>query len=214
LCLFAFVNARVVAAGNWDYLVAGERERDSYDTAIRKILSKGWGKDVVLRYVHIPPFESELVIGIRRAGRNYHAFVIEPSSHIWDEEVKRLGRKHPDFSRIRAVYKERPISEAYVRRVAAVWRNVLADSRNYHNDEAVQVDSSQLYFLLSLRPGEHSAAHATALGPKTEELMHIASDLSAFVYPAKADERMMFTWLDQSEKKMGIKIPTRPNQSH
>jgi hypothetical protein len=205
LLLSLIVAIRAGASDRRDYLIRGEREKDTYDRAIRRILRQGWQKDIVLRYVHIPPFEKELVIGIRRVGADYRAFVLEPSSHIWTEEVKRLERKRPDFSHIQAVYKERPISHTYVRQAAAFWRYVLSDPRNYHEDTDSYLDSSQLYFFLGLLPQEHLAAHAVKLGPKSEELMHVASDLSAFVYPAKADEAKMFEWLRQSEKKVGFR---------
>ena len=203
LLLSLIVSTRASALDRRDYLIRGE-QKNTYDTAIQRILRQGWQKDVVLRYVHIPPFEKELVIGIRRVGAGYRAFVLEPSSHIWSEEVKRLERKRPDFSHIQAVYKERPISETYVRHAAEFWRYVLSDPRNYHEDTDSYLDSSQLYFFLSLLPHEHFSSHAIKLGPKSEELMHVASDLSAFVYPAKADEAKMFEWLRQSEKKAGF----------
>ena len=205
LFLAVIVARPAVASDQRDYLIPGEREKDSYDKAIRQILRQGWDKDVVLRYVHIPPFEKELVIGIRRTSQGYRAFVLEPTSHIWSEEVKRIERKRPDFSRIHAIYKERTISEAYVRRVAAFWRYVLAGPRNYHKDASTYLDSSELYFFLGLLPGERLTAHAIKLGPKSEELVHVASDLSAFVYPAKVDETKMFEWLRSSEKKVGFR---------
>ncbi len=206
MLLLTLVVARpVLALDQRDYLIRGERDNDTYDKAIRRILRQGWRKDVVLRYVHIPPFEKELVIGIRRTGKSYSAFVLEPTSHIWSEEVKRIERKHPDFSHIHAIYKERIISEAYVRRAAAFWRYVLVDPRNYRKDTDTYLDSSQLYFFLGLLPREHLAAHAIKLGPKSEELMHVASDLSTFVYPAKANEEKMFEWLRSSEKKVGFR---------
>ncbi len=205
LLLSLVVATRAGTSDRRDYLIRGEREKDTYHRALRRILRQGWQKDVVLRYVHIPPFEKELVIGIRCIGADYRAFVLEPSSHIWSEEVKRLERKRPDFSHIQVVYKERPISETYVRHAAAFWRYVLSDPHNYHEDTDSYLDSSQLYFFLGLLPQEHFAAHAIKLGPKSEELMHVASDLSAYVYPAKADEAKMFHWLRQSEKEVGFR---------
>ena len=78
LLLIVLLGAAKAEAGDPnDYLLRGEREKDSYERAIERILSRGWDNDVVLRFVHIPPFEKELVIGIRRVGLSYRAFVLE-----------------------------------------------------------------------------------------------------------------------------------------
>src|SRR2546423_686803 len=74
LLLSLIVAARASALDRRDYLIRGEREKDSYERAVEQILPQGWDKDVVLRFVHIPPFEKELVIGIRRIGINYRVF--------------------------------------------------------------------------------------------------------------------------------------------
>ena len=212
LLLIVLLGAAKAEAGDPnDYLLRGEREKDSYERAIERILSRGWDNDVVLRFVHIPPFEKELVIGIRRVGISYRAFVLEPSSSIWSEEEKRIERKQPDFSHIRAIYKEQPISKAYVKRCAALWQLVLANPQNYHVDPNSYLDSSQLYFFLKFPQNEQLTAHAIKLGPKSKELIKISDDLSAYVYPAKATEPMMYRWLNESEKKVGVKssaIPT------
>src|SRR5438067_6567554 len=61
LLLSLIVAARASALDRRDYLIRGEREKDSYERAVEQILPQGWDKDVVLRFVHIPPFEKELV---------------------------------------------------------------------------------------------------------------------------------------------------------
>jgi hypothetical protein len=204
LLLSLILSIRAGASDRWDYLTRGEREKDTYDKAVRRILWQAWNKDVVLRHVHFPPFEKELIIGIRRAGTSYRAFVLEPSSSIWSREESRYRGQRPNFSGIQAIYKERPISEPFVRRAAALWRYVLADQANYHVADS-GLDSSELYFFLGFLPSEHLAAHTSNLGPKSEQLVYVANDLSAFVYPAKVNEAKMYQWLRQSEKKVGIK---------
>src|SRR3954463_15845731 len=101
--------ATVTAAKERDDFREGDDRDDTYQQAIRRVLAQGFRNDVVVRVLTLGAFGGEDIVGIRRTNSGYRAFTVEPSSHIWDEEVKRYRRERPDFSRIRSSYHERPI---------------------------------------------------------------------------------------------------------
>jgi len=131
-----------VHASERDYMQRGEEKLTAdyqikYDRAVRYVLSRAWRKDVVVRMVDIPPFQAEWTAGIARTSTGYQAFEVTASKHIWGE----LGlgsdypkRKKRDYHSIRPILHERPMSDALSGRIAALWRRVLADPRNYGQD--------------------------------------------------------------------------------
>ena len=142
--LMSFARAQSLAADR-DYLQRGEEDLTAdyqikYDRAVRHVLARGWRKDVVVRMVNIPPFRPESVVGIARTSTGYKTFEVTASKHIWSE----LGfgssdpkRRKADYRSINPILHERSISEALSARIAALWRRVLTDSRNYGKDTSI-----------------------------------------------------------------------------
>ncbi len=196
-------------AADKDYLQRGEREVEGtsivYDRAIRDILSRGWRRDVVLRMLVIPPFEQELVAGISRGPDGCRAFSVTASKHIWKE----LGfgssdpqRKKGYYHAVQPILHERPIPAPLAARIAALWRRVLADPKNYGKDPALYLDTDQFGFYVSFLPGEHLTAHTTGVGKKGEELWRVGVSVAA--YAEGMTERDLVRDIAKAERKLGI----------
>jgi len=188
-----------------EHLIRRDVEHDEYRDAIRRLLSQGWGNDIVVRLVDIPPFQKEAIMGIRRVKGGYEAFSIEPSRSIWSEAEKRFESKRPDFSKIRADYRHRPISESLTRRYVAFWQYILADSNNYKADKnALYTDTSKLYFLVRPQGSRPLAAYFLEMGPKSKQLMYVAYDLFMFCRLQKVNEDELLKYVKKSERAVGI----------
>lgn len=199
----------VGAAKERDDFRDGDDRDDSYQRAIRRVLWQGFRNEVVLRTLTIGAYGGEDIMGIRRVASGYRAFRLAPSSSIWDEEVKRIDGRRPDFSKIRSTYYERPIPEALVARCVAVWTHALRDRRNYpsEKEQATYLDSTQFYFFVRVGARESLAAHTSNfLGPATAELttvgMNIASPANQQIFDRDLDKA-----LRRAEKRLGMTSP-------
>jgi len=197
-------------AAERDYLQRGERELQgredvAYDAAVRDVLSRGWRSDVVLRMLDLPPFQPEWVAGIARARDGYRAFSVEASKQVWGA----LGfgssdpkQKKGDYHSVHPVLHERPISPSVAARIAALWRRVLADQRNYGKDPNLYLDTDQLSFYLSFQPTERLTAHTVGLGPKLTHLWHVSALLAN--YAEGMSERELIKEVAKRERTLGI----------
>jgi hypothetical protein len=204
------------AAQERDNFEKGEDEHDTYQKALRQILWQGWRRDVVLRMIVLTPFSEEYVVGVRRVGREYRCFVINPSSHIWTEEVKRLSRKTPDFSHIRGKFEEMPVREDIVVRVARLWRQGINDPKSYlsqaERDRIISVDSTILYFLVHLLPTERAAAHTNdSQGRNATAMLRVGFDLPLYAH-GDISERAFQKTLARAEESLGIKPGHGPSK--
>ena len=210
IVLIAAASRAPAIAQDHDYLQHGEKELTAdyqikYDRAVRHVLGRAWRGDVVIRMLTIPPFEAESVTGIARTPSGYQAFEIMASKHIWSE----LGfgssdpkRKTADYRSIKPVLHERVMSESLAARVAAVWRRVLADSRNYGKDPSLYLDTDQFSFYLAFAPRERVAAYITGWGPHTLQLIHVAAAVASHANGAPAG--YLAKELAKAERKLGI----------
>ena len=195
-----------VKAGQRDYLQRGEEKLTDqieikYDRAVRDVLSRAWRTDVVLRMVDIPPFQPEWVTGITRTGDRYHAFEVTASKHIWSV-LGFGGGKKGDYHSIHPIIHERAISPSLAARIAALWRRVLKDSRNYGTDTAMYLDTDQFTYYLSFMPGERLTANTIGWGPKTEQLNNVAFALANHAEGAPQGE--LVKAVTKAERKLGI----------
>src|SRR6266513_2821271 len=132
-----FVSAQLSLAGDQDHLQRGEPELKydhdvKYDRFVHRILFRGWKSDVVLRTLALPPFNPEAVLGLLGRDGHYLAFVVRPSNQIW--EASGLGGTKPHIQDVWPIFHSRPISDSLAARIAAVYRHVLTDRRNYSRD--------------------------------------------------------------------------------
>ena len=72
--------------------------------------------------------------------------------------------KERDYHSVRPIVHDRPISTSLAARIAALWRRVLKDSRNYGTDTAMYLDTDQFTYYLSFMPRERLTAYTTPLG--------------------------------------------------
>jgi hypothetical protein len=196
-------------AADKDYLQRGEEELTAdyqikYDRAVRGVLSRGWRKDVVLRMVDLPPFQPEWVAGIARAPDGYHAFSAAAPKQIWGALGFGSGdrKRRGDYRGIHPVMHERVIPAPLAARLAALWRRVLADPKNYGKDPSLYLDTDQFAFHLSFFPGERLAAYTTGLGEKGEALWRVGVSLSAFAQGMS--EQDLIRDIAKAERKLGI----------
>lgn len=201
------------AAREHDNFERGEDAQDSYHKAIRQILWQGWRRDVVLRMIVRPPFDKEYIVGVRQVGRQYRCFVINPSSHIWSEEVKRLKKKKPDFAHIRGTFEETPVREDVVMRIAEIWRKGINDSKSYLSSaekaRVIYLDSTQYYFFVDLLPNEHLAAHTVESGgPNAAAMLRVGFDLPVYVWRHMSESAYLET-LARAEKVFDIKSSSK-----
>jgi len=205
VALLLFVKTQT-KAGEKDHLQRGEEKLNDkieikYDRAVRDVLSRAWRTDVVLRMVDIPPFQPEWVTGITRSGDHYHAFEVTASKHIWSV-LGFGGGKKGDYHSVRPIVHDRPISASLAARIAALWRRVLKDSRNYGTDTAMYLDTDQFTYYLSFMPRERLTAYTTGWGPKTEQLNNVAFALAN--HGEGAPEGELVQAVTKAEWKLGI----------
>jgi hypothetical protein len=207
------------AAQVHDNFEKGEDEHDTYQRALKQILWQGWRRDVVLRMIVIPAAtEREYVVGVRRVGHEYRCFVINPSSQIWAEEVKRHteGGRTPDFSHIRGKFEEAPVREDIVVRVARLWRQGINDPRSYlsqaEKDRIISVDSTIFYFLVHFAANERVAAHTDDFqGRNAEAMLRVGFDLPLYAHGAISEHAFQKT-LAKTERSLGIKPDAAPSR--
>jgi hypothetical protein len=143
-----------------DYITKGDALFDQslpgfkrYDKEVKRILHRAWERDVIVRAVHLPPFDPEWIVGIIRSARGYRAFRIDASYFIWQallDEKEKLPTIH-------GIYRERPLDESSALQIAALWRAVLSAPQNYGRDPSVYTDTSTFHFFVGALPHEHLA---------------------------------------------------------
>ena len=154
-----------------------------YDKEIRRVLWRAWEADVVLRTVHFPPFHTEWIVGIVRRPGGYKAFLLEPTAQVW-AALQNPDNPKKELASIHARYYERELSEAFSERLAAIFRRVLSDRRNYREDRRriIVTDSSSFTYMVRYQPGEYFVAYT-----ESEEhtpsavLFDVSSSLYLFV---------------------------------
>lgn len=198
----ALTSLALSASDTRDYLARGERgELPSlrYETALRKKLPRAWQKDVVMRVVHFPPFAPESIAGIIHRQDGYNAFRLEPSLQVWDA----INDRKENFSKIRAIYGEKALSDSLAARISAVFRTVLSDPRNYRKDTHIYLDNSFFTFFVGFLPKERLAANTLYFdrGTKTFELLQVSDALYQYVLGKKSEAA-----LEQSVRKVETKL--------
>jgi hypothetical protein len=206
--LLAFAHSPASAADH-DHLQRGEEKLTAdyqikHDRAIRNVLSRGWRRDVVVRMLDIPPFEPETVVGIARSANGYMAFEVAAPQNLW--YALALGSDDPkrkrDYRSIKPGLHERPLSQALSARIAALWRRVLADPRNYWKDPALYMDTNQFTYHLSFLPNEHLTAYVDGWGPRSEELIWVGRAIAN--HANGAPEKDLVKAVKKAETKLGI----------
>ena len=192
-----------------DHLVKGEEElteqwdRD-YMHAVRTILARGWRADVLLRMVDIPAGPPESVVGITRIHSGHQAFEAKASTQLWGaltDTSSMQQRIKSDYRGLHPVLHERSLSQALSARIAALWRCVLADPRNYREETKIYVDPNVFTFDFRF-PREHLTARSRSAGARTEQLVLVARALGD--YARGASETELAKVVSKAERTIGI----------
>lgn len=199
------------AAVERDYLQHGEPKPKydfeiGYDKATRRILARGWRKDVVLRTVNFPPFSEESVTGILKTPQGYSAFRVSPSMQIW--EALGYGSTDPHHPKdqirtVRPIFRSKPLKESLAARIAAIWRRVLNDPRNYGKDPNMYLDTSSFTYYVAFAPGERTTANIVGWGPETEPMVLVNEALGDYASD-KASEEKLIRVVAKAQRKLGI----------
>jgi hypothetical protein len=184
------------ARGWWEHVYDYEVQ---YQKNVQRILERGFRRDVLIRTIHLPPFDPEWIVGIVRASNGYRAFRLQASSFIWGAQQSKDKQK---LEAIRGIYRDRPITAATALRVAALWQHVLADSRNYLKkdlERVIVLDASQFIFTV-----DHITANTVAWdrGTKAWELVRVSNDIYDFV-DGKDSQAELNSSIHDAERKIG-----------
>ena len=87
-------------------------------------------------------------------------------------------------------------------RIAALWRRVLADPRNYGKDPGTYLDTDQFTYYVSFLPHVRLTAYVVGWGPHTEQLINVASGVAS--YANGAPEPELIKAVKKAERKLGI----------
>ena len=202
-----------------DYITRGDTLFDQslpvfkrYDKEVKRILHRAWERDVVVRAVHLPPFDPEWIVGIIRSPSGYRAFRIDASYFIWqallDEKEKLPG--------IHGIYRERPLAEASALRIAALWRAVLGAPQNYGKDPTIYGDSSSFHFFVGASQREHLAgwtAYMFVDHSGATEICLIAHRLYEFAAHKSGSEAKLQKQIQRAERQLHVEPRSASNQT-
>lgn len=172
-----------------DYLLKGWWKKPldfevRYRNNVERILERGFRRDVVMRTVHLPPFDPEWIVGVVQSDRGYRAFRLDASYFIWQAQEDEK-QKLPS---IRGIYRDKPIPSATALRLAALWRRFLTDRRNYGKEEGVIYGDSS-HFIFSV---DRITANTMAWdkGTKAADIVQVSDDLYEFVAGKKSENEL------------------------
>ena len=202
-----------------DYITRGDALLDQslpsfrrYDKEVKRILHRAWERDVILRAVHLPPFDPEWVVGIIRSPSGYRAFRLNASYFIWqalnDEKEKLPG--------IHGIYRERPLDEASALQIAALWRAVLGAPQNYGKDPTIYGDSSTFHFFVGVLPHEHLAGRTSYMfvdHSEATEICLIAHRLYRYTAHKSGSEARLQKQIQGAERQLRVKPRSASNQA-
>lgn len=212
LAIAAFLTATIAPAlaGDRDHLHKGEEKLTEqwdvdYNRAVRTILGRGWQQNVVVRALDLTAGPPEWVSGIGRTSAGYRAFEVIASTQIWGElsytPNGKMAIKH-DYRGIRPILHERALTATLSARIAALWRRVLSDPRNYGKETKIYIDTDVFTFDLRSRANKRITAHSTGWGPRTGQLILVARAIAS--YANGAPESQLAKTVSKAERTIGI----------
>ncbi|MFN2476960.1 MAG: hypothetical protein ABR526_11560 [Chthoniobacterales bacterium] len=156
--------------------------------------------------VDLAPFGPEWAGGLSRGASGYHTFVIGAATNLREflahGSAKRWAPKG-DRRTLRQPLYERRIADSVARRIAALWRRVLNDPRNYGKDPAIYLDTDEFIFHLAFLPNEQLTARMTSWGPKTKQLLDVMDALTAYADGTISDTKLTQA-VAKAERTIGI----------
>jgi hypothetical protein len=202
-----------------DYITRGDALFDQslpsfrrYDKEVKRILHRAWERDVVVRAVHLPPFDPEWIVGIIHSPSGYRAFRLDASYFIWQA----LNDEKEKLPSIHGIYRERPLDEASALQIVALWRAVLGAPQNYGKDPTIYGDSSSFHFFVGASRGEHLAGWTSYMfvdHSQATEICLIAHRLYEYAAHKPRSEAKLQQQIRRAERKLHIQPRSASNQS-
>ncbi len=124
-----------------------------------------------------------------------YARYLQSSGKRWAKTGDRRTLRQPLY--------ERRIADSVADRIAALWRRVLRDPRNYGKDPAIYLDTDEFIFYLAFLPTERFAARMTSWGPKVEQLTDVIDALVVYA-DGTISEAKLVQAIAKAERKLGI----------
>jgi len=182
---------------------------DGYLLKCRHVFASAFEHDVTVRALVLPSFTKEYVVGLQIGAAGAQAFVLEPSSSIWDTELLEMykkgeigpaltrdGKKIPldqnkgyqtlkkrtpeDFRAIKAVCRARPLPRAVAGGVQTLWEAMLLEVRHSEKDDGL--DGITYHFSPWIQRHGDLSGHIWSPEPesKTGQLTRLAEALADF----------------------------------
>jgi hypothetical protein len=202
-----------------DYITRGDALFDQslpsfrrYDKEVKRILHRAWERDVVVRAVHLPPFDPEWIVGIIRSPSGYRAFPLDASYFIWQA----LNDEKEKLPSIHGIYRERPLDEASALQIVALRRAVLGAPQNYGKDPTIYGDSSSFHFFVGVSRGEHLAGWTSYVfvdHSQATEICLIAHRLYEYAARKPRSEAKLQQQIRRAERKLHTQPRSASNQS-
>ncbi len=169
-----------------------------YRNNVERILERGFRRDVLLRMVHLPPFDPEWIVGVVQSNDGYRAFRLDASYFIWQAQEDEKAK----LPTIHGIYKDKPIPNATALRLAALWRRFLADKKNYGKEEGVIYGDSSHFIFSVARITANTMAWDK--GTKAAEVVQVGDDIYEFVAGKKSGAALEKS-LEKAERKVGLR---------
>jgi hypothetical protein len=202
-----------------DYLTRGDALFDQslpvfkrYDREVKRILHRAWERDVIVRAVHLPPFDPDWIVGITRSPSGYRAFRLDASYFIWQA----LNDEKEKLPTIHGIYWERPLDEVSALRIAALWRVVLVARQNYGKDPTIYGDSSTFHFFVGALPHEHLAGWTSYMfidHSEATEICLIAHRLYEYATGQPGSESKLQKQMKRAERQLHVQPRSASNRA-
>jgi hypothetical protein len=182
---------------------------DSHLLKCRHVFAAAFEPEVTVRALVIPSFSKEYVVGIHVGDASAEAFVLEPSSSIWDTELLEMytkgeigpaltseGKEIPldrdqayialkkrtpeDYRAIKAVRRARPLPKGVADGIGTLWKAMLLGVR--HSEKEDGLDGITYRFSTWIRGRGNLSGHVWEPEPesKTGQLARLAEALAEF----------------------------------
>jgi hypothetical protein len=182
---------------------------DSHLLKCRHVFAAAFEHEVTVRALVLPSFTKEYVVGIQVGDAGVEAFVLEPSSSIWDTELlemykkgeigpsltsdgkeipleedqayKALKKRAPeDYRAIKAIRRARPLPRAVADGIKALWKAMLLAVR--HSEKEDGLDGITYHFSAWIQGRGGLSGHVWTPEPESKagQLARLAEALADF----------------------------------
>lgn len=203
---------------------------DSHLLKCRHVFASAFEHEVTLRALVLPSFTKEYVVGIQVGDAGAEAFVLEPSSSIWDTELlemykkgeigpsltsdgkeipldqdqayKALKKRAPeDYRAIKAIRRARPLPRAVADGIKTLWKAMLLAVR--HSEKEDGLDGITYHFSAWVQGRGDLSGHIWTPEPESKagQLARLAEAVADFARGA-APLQTLVVRLEAAEKSI------------